>query len=83
MPVTAALLVAGSPGGPDGARGAPNPAFVRGDKGTSSVRLRKKRDDPNQGQNKKKNRHSGDFAFFSPKVTEGKKEQLQSKETGT
>jgi hypothetical protein len=50
--------------------------FCRGDKATSSVRLRKRRDDPNHGDHqlngpqqqeaRRKNRHSGDFAFFSP-----------------
>lgn len=39
--------------------------FVRGEKGTSSVRLRKRRDDVNQ-VGRRQNRHSGDFAFFSP-----------------
>lgn len=81
MPVSAALLVSGSPGGQDGAKGpgAPSPAFVRGEKGTSSVRLRKKKDESNQG-GKKKNRHSGDFGFFSPKAADGRREQVQAHE---
>jgi len=77
MPVSAALLVSGTPGGQDGAKGNPNQAFVRGEKGTSSVRLRKKKDETNQG-GKKKNRHSGDFAFFSPKAAEVRREQVQN-----
>ena len=64
MPVSAALLVANGPGGQDLSRGGQN--FNRGEKGTSSVRLRKRRDDVNQ-PGRRKNRHSGDFSFFSPK----------------
>jgi hypothetical protein len=48
----------------------------RGEKTSSSVRLRKRREEPNRQQQpqqqqndqaaRRKNRHSGDFAFFSP-----------------
>jgi len=67
MPVSAALLVSNSPGGQDLSRGGQN--FNRGEKGTSSVRLRKRRDDVNQ-PGRRKNRHSGDFSFFSPRKEE-------------
>eukprot|EP00090_Calanus_glacialis_P014255 TRINITY_DN22_c0_g1_i1.p1 TRINITY_DN22_c0_g1~~TRINITY_DN22_c0_g1_i1.p1 ORF type:complete len:697 (-),score=130.01 TRINITY_DN22_c0_g1_i1:386-2476(-) len=67
MPVSAALLVANGPGGQDLSRGGQN--FNRGEKGTSSVRLRKRRDDVNQ-PGRRKNRHSGDFSFFSPRKEE-------------
>jgi len=54
--------------------------FSRGEKASSSVRLRKRRDDPtpshlnpqqpqqqhNEQAARRKNRHSGDFAFLSP-----------------
>lgn len=44
-------------------------AFVRGDKSSASVRLRTKKSDggSNPGNGKKRNRHSGDFSFFSSK----------------
>jgi len=67
MPVSAALLVSNGPGGQDLCRGGQN--FNRGEKGTSSVRLRKRRDDVNQ-PGRRKNRHSGDFSFFSPRKEE-------------
>ena len=45
------------------------PAFTRGEKSSASVRLRtKKSENPvNPGNGKKRNRHSGDFSFFSSK----------------
>lgn len=57
MPVSAALLLDGGPA----AAVAP---FQRGDKATSSVKLRRKREDGQQGR-KTKSRHSGDFSFFA------------------
>jgi hypothetical protein len=43
--------------------------FVRGDKSSASVRLRTKKSEAasNPGNGKKRNRHSGDFSFFSSK----------------
>ena len=43
--------------------------FVRGEKASSSVRLRKRRDDLSQ-PGRKINRHSGDFSYFSPRKEE-------------
>ena len=45
------------------------PAFMRGDKASASVRIRtKKSENPGiPGNGKKRNRHSGDFSFFSSK----------------
>lgn len=43
--------------------------FVRGEKTSSSVRLRKRRDDLSQ-PGRKINRHSGDFSYFSPRKEE-------------
>ena len=43
--------------------------FVRGDKTSSSVRLRKRKDDVSQ-PGRKINRHSGDFSYFSPRRDE-------------
>jgi len=71
MPVSAALLVTNGPGGQELSRGGQN--FNRGEKGTSSVRLRKRRDDVNQ-PGRRKNRHSGDFSFFSPRKEEAVKD---------
>ena len=71
MPVSAMLLT--NPGGthnhpPQFPRGnfAQAP-FPRGEKATSSVKLRRKKEDGTRG---KKNRHSGDFSFFSSKKME-------------
>jgi len=53
--------------------------FVRGEKGTSSVRLRKRRDDVNQ-LGRRQNRHSGDFVFsFSTKETGDNTHALRDK----
>ena len=63
MPVSSALLLT-NPGGHN------TPSiqnFVRGDKATSSVKLRRKKE---EGQTRKKNRHSGDFSFFANKKVE-------------
>ena len=43
--------------------------FVRGEKSSSSVRLRKRRDDVTQ-PGRKINRHSGDFSYFAPRKEE-------------
>ena len=78
MPVSAALLVtnvpvSGQPGSGSGVQGMPGSgsgpvrhqqSFARGEKTSSSVRLRKRRDDVTQ-PGRKINRHSGDFSFFS------------------
>ena len=85
MPVSAALLVtnvpvSGQPGSGSGGQGMPAPgpgsgpvrhqqSFARGEKTSSSVRLRKRRDDVTQ-PGRKINRHSGDFSFFSPRQDE-------------
>ena len=47
-------------------------AFVRGDKSSASVRLRTKKCEgaSNPGNGKKRNRHSGDFSFFSSSKSE-------------
>lgn len=85
MPVSAALLVtnvpvSGQPGSGSGGQGMPalgpgsgpvrhQQSFARGEKTSSSVRLRKRRDDVTQ-PGRKINRHSGDFSFFSPRQDE-------------
>ena len=85
MPVSAALLVSNVPvSGQPGSGGQEMPAlgpgsgsgpvrqqqsFARGEKTSSSVRLRKRRDDVTQ-PGRKINRHSGDFSFFSPRKDE-------------
>ena len=84
MPVSAALLVSG-PSGQSGVGGGGQYApvqsvtnrhqnivhqnFTRGEKTSSSVRLRKRRDDLSQ-PGRKINRHSGDFSYFSPNRNE-------------
>ena len=70
MPVSAALLVSAAGGGevpPGGGGGGGN--FTRGEKTSSSVRLRKRRDDVSQ-PGRKINRHSGDFSYFAPRKDE-------------
>ena len=79
MPVSSALLVTGGGGG-GGGQEVPGPVsvrhqqsgqgqFSRGEKTSSSVRLRKRRDDVSQ-PGRKINRHSGDFSYFSPRKEE-------------
>ena len=63
MPVSSALLLTN----PGGHNTPSNQNFVRGDKATSSVKLRRKKE---EGQTRKKNRHSGDFSFFANKKVE-------------
>lgn len=51
-------------------------AFLRGDKSSVSVRLRtKKTEISNPGNGKKRNRHSGDFSFFSSSKTPEQQQQ--------
>ena len=85
MPVSAALLVSNVPvSGQPGSGGQEMPAlgpgsgsgpvrqqqsFARGEKTSSSVRLRKRRDDVTQ-PGRKINRHSGDFSYFAPRKEE-------------
>ena len=80
MPVSGALLVtnvpvSGQAGSGSGGQGGSGPVrvqqqgFARGEKTSSSVRLRKRRDDVTQ-PGRKINRHSGDFSFFSPRQDE-------------
>ena len=79
MPVSGALLVtnvpvSGQAGSGSGGQGGSGPvraqqSFARGEKTSSSVRLRKRRDDVTQ-PGRKINRHSGDFSFFSPRQDE-------------
>ena len=77
MPVSAALLVTGpGGGGQDAQQSVPvqipvrqQQNFTRGDKTSSSVRLRKRRDDVTQ-PGRKINRHSGDFSYFAPRKNE-------------
>ena len=83
MPVSSALLVTAG-GGQEVAGGvsvrhqpAGHGQFSRGEKATSSVRLRKRRDDVTQ-PGRKINRHSGDFSYFSPR-----KEEIQVKTCDT
>ena len=56
---------------PGGQQGQPGQfsQFSRGEKSTSSVRLRKRRDDVTQ-PGRKINRHSGDFSYFAPRKEE-------------
>ena len=76
MPVSAALLVTGG-GGQDATQSSvpvqipvrQQQNFTRGDKTSSSVRLRKRRDDVTQ-PGRKINRHSGDFSYFAPRKNE-------------
>jgi len=79
MPVSTALLLAsGAQGGNNINASASNqPQFVRGEKTTSSVKLRRRREDVGLKSGGgvgnlagKKNRHSGDFSFFSNKRME-------------
>ena len=68
MPVTA-LLVSGE--GQAFPRQEPGPlAFPRQDRATSSVRLRKRRDDVT-APGRRKERHSGDFSFTGARGSEG------------
>jgi len=73
MPVTAALLVEGGRG--EGVRMPSSQAqpFNRQEKLTSSVRLRKRRDDVTAPGRRKNQRHSGDFSYFPP--SERRKEE--------
>ena len=55
--------------------------FMRGDKSSASVRLRTKKSEivaGNPGNGKKRNRHSGDFSFFSSKSSSEQQQQQQS-----
>ena len=73
MPVSAALLVSAGGGDvpppPHQSGGGGGGNFTRGEKTSSSVRLRKRRDDVSQ-PGRKINRHSGDFSYFAPRKDE-------------
>ena len=76
MPVSGALLVTAGGGGQEVAgpvsvrhQQSGQGQFSRGEKASSSVRLRKRRDDVSQ-PGRKINRHSGDFSYFSPRKEE-------------
>jgi len=60
--------------------------FMRGDKSSASVRLRTKKSEivsGNPGNGKKRNRHSGDFSFFSSKSSSEQQQQQSNAKRGT
>jgi len=62
MPVSASIIMINKGGGPQSMSGGGG-QFARGERATSSVKLRGRRDNPEAGR--KINRHSGDFSLFS------------------